>query len=434
MSGSPRSAPRRASVLDSLNVHPAEAAVDVPRLVLRRPSPDPAAGTGYSSIRLGSSIRVPLMLVPRSRGSFRDQGRELLSLQQEILERHGHSMTVTAQTIFLRDPADLEECRRLLADHFGSQPPATNYAFQPPCGGAALAIEGWAIGGAGVRLEHTGPHTLAVSYEGMRWVHCSGLGSDTTGQNVYQQTTEVLQGMRQALEAAGSGYEHVLRTWFYLGAITEAEGGTQRYKELNRARTDFYRKIRFQPAMRQPSIPQGIYPASTAVGMQGRGLAASCLALHTSSSDAMLLALENPQQTPAFAYHPRHSPHSPKFSRAVALLLDKYVTTWVSGTASVVHSISRHPGDISRQTQQTIENIERLIAGENFGFHGVKHRGASLADLAKVRVYLKRPEDFPVCRAICEERFGSVPAVYVQADICRPELLVEIEGVAFAER
>ena len=55
-------------------------------------------------------------------------------------------------------------------------------------------------------------------------------------------------------------------------------------------------------------------------------------------------------------------------------------------------------------------------------------------DLAKIRVYLKRPEDFPKCEAICERRFGSVPAIYAVADVCRHELLVEIEGVAFSKR
>src|SRR5205814_156220 len=102
--------------------------------------------------------------------------------------------------------------------------------------------------------------------------------------------------------------------------------------------------------------------------------------------------------------------------------------TWVSGTASVVNSQSCHPGDIEKQTEQAITNIERLIAPENFAFHGIKGAGATLRDLAKIRVYLKRLSDFERCKAICERRLGSVPAIYAVADICRPELLVEIEG------
>ena len=79
-----------------------------------------------------------------------------------------------------------------------------------------------------------------------------------------------------------------------------------------------------------------------------------------------------------------------------------------------------------------IAHVERLIAAENFTLHGLKGAGASLHDLANIRVYLKRPGDLTRCQAICERRFGAVPAIYAVADICRPELLVEIEGVSFS--
>jgi enamine deaminase RidA (YjgF/YER057c/UK114 family) len=116
----------------------------------------------------------------------------------------------------------------------------------------------------------------------------------------------------------------------------------------------------------------------------------------------------------------------------MALLLGDYVTTWISGTASIVDSESRHLSDIEAQTEQTLDNIERLIAPENFASQGVRGAGATLADLAKIRVYIKRPRDFARCRAVCERRFGSVPAIYAVSDVCRPELLVEIEGVTFS--
>ena len=168
--------------------------------------------------------------------------------------------------------------------------------------------------------------------------------------------------------------------------------------------------------------------------MTGDGLAASCLALQTARQDLFLVPLENPQQTPAYVYNRIYSMQSPKFSRAMALGLGDYVTTWISGTASIVDSESRHLGDVEMQTEQTIENIERLIAAENFARHGIPGVGAGLEDLAKIRVYLKRPQDLAKCRAVCERRFGPVPALYVAADVCRPELLVEIEGVAFSRR
>ena len=78
------------------------------------------------------------------------------------------------QTVFLRNAADQAECERLLAGNHRAAQPVTNYVFQPPCSGAALAIEVWAIGGKDVRLERVDPKRLVVSYDSVRWVHCGG--------------------------------------------------------------------------------------------------------------------------------------------------------------------------------------------------------------------------------------------------------------------
>jgi enamine deaminase RidA (YjgF/YER057c/UK114 family) len=108
------------------------------------------------------------------------------------------------------------------------------------------------------------------------------------------------------------------------------------------------------------------------------------------------------------------------------------VTIWVSGTASILDSETVHPGDVEKQTEQTIDNIERLISPENLQRHGLAGAGAKLTDLAKIRVYVKRQEDYEKCREVCQRRFGALPSIYAQADVCRSELLVEIEGVAFS--
>jgi enamine deaminase RidA (YjgF/YER057c/UK114 family) len=402
------------------------------RMVLTGTGSDPKAGAQHSHVDLGDSARAALMITPQRRGVFRDQAREVLGAMQTVFDHQPEPMAVTVLTVFLKSFRDQPACEQLLADFFNSKPPVTNYVLQPPCSGAALAVEAWAIGGESVRVERFGPHALSVAYDGVRWVYCAGLKPRPAARGVYEQTLDVLKQSRAALAGAGSGFERVVRTWFYLGGITKPEAEAQRYQELNRARTDFYHDIPFHCSALAPNVTRGVYPASTGIGMAGRGLVMSCMTLETQRDDLCLLPLENPQQTPAYAYHPKYSPLSPKFSRAVALLLGDYVTTWVSGTASIVDSETRHPGDPAKQTEQTIQNIERLIAPENFGLHGLKGAGAGLHDLAKIRVYLKRPEDLPKCKAVCERRFGAIPAIYAVADICRPDLLVEIEGVAFS--
>ncbi|HOX55789.1 MAG TPA: dioxygenase [Verrucomicrobiota bacterium] len=386
----------------------------------------------HSRVDLGDSVRVAIMVTPRRRGVFREQAREVLAALQAVLERQPETMVVTVLTVFLKNLRDQPAFEELLSDLFNSNAPVANFILQPPCNGAALALEAWAIGGDSVRVEHFGSRTLSVAYDGVRWIYCAGFKPTSASRGVYAQTLDVLEHTRAALAEAGSGFQHLVRTWFYLGGITRPEGKVGRYQELNRARSDYYRGVRFRCSSLAPAAAQGVYPASTGIGMGGRGLVMSCVALETPRDDIVLLPLENPRQTPAYAYDARYSSQSPKFSRAVALMLGDCLTTWVSGTASIVDSETCYPGDPEKQTEQTIDNIERLIAKENFSQHGLEGAGASLRDLAKIRVYLKRPEDLPRCRAICEQRFGGVPVIYAVADICRPDLLVEIEGVAFS--
>jgi enamine deaminase RidA (YjgF/YER057c/UK114 family) len=259
-----------------------------------------------------------------------------------------------------------------------------------------------------------------------------GVTPPSFAKSAYAQTKLTLDELARRLEASGASFHDVVRTWLYLGGITEAEHEMERYRELNRARTEFFSEQEAKGRMAVRRDGAAFYPASTGIGMEGRGLTVSCLALQTHRADVRLQPLENPRQTSAFNYGSQFSAKSPKFSRAMAVVIGDYATTWISGTASIVNSETVHVGDVERQTEQTIDNIEKLISPENFARHGLDGAGAQLSDLAKIRVYVKRREDYETCRAICERRFGPLPAIYALADVCRPDLLVEIEGVAFS--
>jgi enamine deaminase RidA (YjgF/YER057c/UK114 family) len=252
--------------------------------------------------------------------------------------------------------------------------------------------------------------------------------------DAFTQSRKTFNELAARFEAAGATFNDVVRLWLYLGGITEADQDQdiERYRELNRARTEFFAEQEAKGLLTIQRGESAFFPASTGIGMDGRGLAISGLALQTQRDDVRLQPLENPRQTSAFDYAERFSTKSPKFSRAMAVVVGNYVTTWISGTASIVDSESVHSGDVEKQTEQTIDNIQALISPENFERHGVRGAGAQLGDLAKIRIYLKRPEDYEKCAAICERRFGALPAIYARADVCRSELLVEIEGVAFS--
>ena len=105
-------------------------------------------------------------------------------------------------------------------------------------------------------------------------------------------------------------------------------------------------------------------------------------------------------------------------------------SVYVSGTASIVDQKTVFIGDPAGQTNQTLDNIAALISGDNLKRHGIDRFGAELSDLALARVYVKRPEYFDAVRGVCERRLPGVPLVYTYADVCRDDLLVEVEGIA----
>jgi enamine deaminase RidA (YjgF/YER057c/UK114 family) len=371
-------------------------------------------------------------MLPGGRGSFRAQAEDLFAQLTCLLKRQSTPLTATTMMVFLRDGTDEKECRKIVSAYFGDSGPVTTFVVQPPCGGAALGLELWAVGGPGVRVQPFSPHLLTVESEGIRWIYCAGICGQPGSDGAYGESVSAFRQMQAQLALAGASFAQVVRTWLYINQITSEQTGRLRYQELNRARTDFYHKMRFNCGNRAPCAPQTIYPASTGIGSRGSNIVMSCMALDTQRPDVFVLPLENPQQTSAYEYGATYSPQSPKFSRAMAVVQGHFVCTLVSGTASIVDARTCHPGDIVRQTEQTIDNIEKLIAPENFARHGVTGAGAGLTDIAKLRVYIRRAQDYQQCREVCERRLPRVPAIYLEADICRPDLLVEIEAVAFS--
>jgi len=375
-----------------------------------------------------------LMVTPRGQGSLADQVAEALHAIQGTLDAQSVPQQPTVQTVFLQHAEDQAACERLFVKHYRKAGPVSVFVHQPPCNGAALAIELCAIGGPSVRLGRPAPDTLTVSHHGISMTYCGGVASGCATGNVYEKSLDSFNQMKVKLSKAGVTFDRVLRTWLYLGDITGAEGELERYMELNRARTDFFEHIRFGKGHLLDETREGIYPASTGIGMDGTGIVMNCTAMDTQRNDVFLQPIENPQQTPVYHYETCYSPKSPKFSRAMALVADGAATVWISGTASIVNSKTVHLDDPRRQSEQTIDNIECLISADNLAQHGIAGTGAKLSDVAGLRVYVKRPQDYPICRAVCEKRFGKVPIIYTVAGVCRSDLLVEMEGIAYVKR
>jgi enamine deaminase RidA (YjgF/YER057c/UK114 family) len=394
------------------------------------------AGIGFSVVELQDVRHVFAAAIPRRGATLEEQAFDALRTIAEVIEEEGPRGSIVQQSVFLSDIGQLETCRHIMREFYGADLPATTYIPQHPCCGKLLSIEALGVGQrrGEVEIERHDDRLVVTRHNNIAWVHCGHVVPDNGAVGVHQRSLSAFQEMCRRLGSVGIRFNQVIRTWLYLGDIVGPEGPSQRYKELNRARTDFFHNIRFAPARIPAGMNSAIYPASTGIGADDRDVVMSCIAFATDRDDILAVALENPRQTSAYDYAAEYSPKSPKFSRAMALSCGSYATIFISGTASITDSESRYPDDAEAQTHQTLDNIAALISESNLAVHGIPGLGATLEDLAGIRVYIKRQEDYLKVREVCQSRLGELPAIYAVADVCRPELLVEIEGIAFSSR
>lgn len=370
--------------------------------------------------------------------NLQEQARSAIARLDLLLRRERLEGGTLIQTVFLRRMEDREVIHRMLLDYYGDHVPAITYVPQRPCDEKLLFIfEVWAMRSAPhrIRIRRHSPSAVSVDLHNVSYGFFGDILPEANLTGAYDQSLDALRRMRSALEQYGYSVPGLLRTWLYQGSIVRPEGQTQRYKELNRARTDFFQGVRFLPGLIPETFTGDVYPASTGIGADGMSVTVAAAAISTTRGDVRCVPLENPDQTSAFDYGAVYSPQSPKFSRAMAVVRDNSCVIFVSGTASIVDSETKFIGDAVGQTEQTLENISRLIDGDNLRRHGIEGFDASLDNMAIARVYVKRPEeDYEKIRSRCGAILTSTPRTFTRADVCRDDLLVEIEGLAFCSR
>lgn len=369
------------------------------------------------------------------------QIRNVLETSLQVLKREGFAENVMMSNFFLADIGKKELVRQLIAETVPDGLGAVTFVPQAPADGQALGVEIWAMAddkernGAKIFKESPLPGRVVIAeLDEMLWFFGGDMRSGSLPIGAYQRSFGAFDRIGTLLKQSRFSVDQLVRTWIYQGHLVLPEGDTQRYKELNRARTDFFNGVRFIKKY-LPEIYKGdVYPASTGIGADDVDVVIGALAIATDRKDFVAVPLENPNQTSAFDYGAVYSPQSPKFARAMAVAPGDSCMIFVSGTASITESESRHIGDPAAQTELTLDNIAALIAGENLARHGVEGFTSDLSCLKCVRVYVKRPAEYEIIRDVCRRRLGDTPVLYTIADVCRPELLVEIEGFAVAKK
>ncbi len=243
-----------------------------------------------------------------------------------------------------------------------------------------------------------------------------GLISNGNGANARPlQARRMIQRAAHLLEAHGASYRDVVRTWFYLADILAW------YPEFNRARSGIYRELGLMPLSGDRSWR---LPASTGIRGEVATGAAGTLDLLAvvgpPESQPLVKQLSSPAQPEALTY-------GSAFSRGAMLQHPNVSLIQVSGTAAIDgQGRSLYPGDVQAQIDCTFNKISALIGQE----------GASLPDIAAACVFVKRPEDALVYqKRAAAQGLENLPAVIMVADVCREELLFEMDAeVAFCPK
>jgi len=296
----------------------------------------------------------------------------------------------------------------------GTLLPATTYLGQPPCRpGQDVELQAYALVPASVGAvrvetvpcdhEHVAAKSITVGEARHLYVaNVTAAGLNGKPAPAFrQQSDAIFEIAREIVRRQGASFADVLRTWIYLDDIDRD------YDELNASRNAFFERAGVRRL-----------PASTGIGGGSHPRGSLCVV------DAY--ALLNPEiarievmQTPTLNEAPEYGS---AFSRGMKMALGEQTYLFISGTASVDEcGATAHVGELRPQIERMLRNVQELLQAQ----------GATFADLAHAVTYLKSAGYADRYRQICAEwGVEEVPHTIVEANVCRPELLTEMEAVA----
>lgn len=200
---------------------------------------------------------------------------------------------------------------------------------------------------------------------------------------------------------------HVQRLWNYLDRINCGRGDAERYRRFCLGRLEGMGRY----------FDNG-FPAATGIGHTE---AAGVLQVYGLAARQPGKRVENPRQLSAWRYPRQYGPASPSFARAMRMPAGGALA--VSGTAAIQGHRSRHAVDLQAQFDETRLNLQALIAAAG--------KQAPFGARSPLKVYVRHAHDMQEVGALMDRHFPHVPRLLLQADICRRELLLEIDGWHF---
>jgi len=366
--------------------------------------------------------------------SITDLNADSIALCESIYEHigrqiHQTKMHMVLERIFgkLDDENQIQTARKTGLEKTGESPSDPFTFIQ----GSPIISTG--LAGIQVRaVDATNPDKIwPISYEGeirgqgwrrngttyllLQNIHGTAANQDNSRK---AQTIRMFDRVLEILKSQGADYRHVVRTWIYLSDILDW------YPLFNKVRNEKYQEFGLIQNQAVPSKAESIYlPAST--GIQGdnhMGAAGTMDILAVvpgNDSCSEVIAISGKKQKSAFRY-------GSAFSRAMVIREPDVTQILISGTASISEEgKTLYKGDSRAQILKTLDVVDALVSSE----------GATLQDIAKATVFLKHQKDYETyLKAMDEYGLSDFPAVVVQADICRSDLLFELDAVTVLDR
>ncbi len=311
---------------------------------------------------------------------------------------------VLNQTPLLKQSSLVEESR--------DNPVAVSLVQQQPLPGAKIAMLAYHVISATPAVKRRlSPHPVLRAGGAQSHLWSTGLcaGATAPGVSAAQQTRDVFDDLVDTLADQRSNLrDHCLRTWIYLKDVDVF------YHDMVTARSALF--------VEQDLTEDTHYIASTGIegacGHQYDVVAMDAYSVVGLVPDQVSYLNDFSKLCPANDY-------KVTFERATRVDYADRAHYYISGTASIDNAGQVvHLHDVIAQLARALENVAALL-----------HAGAAgLNDLMYLLVYLRDPVDHTAVRYYLDEHLPDLPILIVQGAVCRPEWLIEIEGVAVAPK
>ncbi len=196
---------------------------------------------------------------------------------------------------------------------------------------------------------------------------------------------------------------NLLRFWNYLPKINVGEGDSENYKLFCTGRLK---------AFQDSGIRNEDFPAATGIGHLTSGMTIYAISSAFEGQHHM-----NSRQQNAYHYPRQYGISSPSFARATSVDYPQGRSLFISGTASIIGHQTLHHGDLVAQLQITKENMLHLMEKAEFTQDRIQ----------TMKVYVRHESDLEQTKAVLDKDFPEITKIFTIADICRSDLLVEVE-------